>query len=174
MVRSIIIFGIVTVLMPGVAVPQEPAPGDRAKQAEQARRLASGAVITNDVLERLYGPAQAGPPPDTAEVADGPSLPDPLKVVAFELGRRKEMRIKRGKAEERVQRAELSVQELESRRLAIVNPFLRRPVLTAGEAAAWEGLDNEARVRRTEEAIEAAREELEAARAELQRLQQGG
>ncbi len=173
MVRSIISIGIVTALMPGVAVSEDPAPTDRERRAVQARKLSSGTVITNDLLDRLYGPSAAGPPAAATETATGPLLPDPLQVIDYELARRRENRRQLKRAEDRVQQAERSVQKLESRRLAIVNPFLPRPVLSAGEAQAWEGLDNAARVRLTEEAIETARVELEAARKSVQRLRRG-
>ncbi len=173
MVRSFIITGIVIVLMPGVAVPAESASRDRDQQTRQARRTASTTVITNDLLDLWYGPPAAGPPAAATEPAPGPLLPDPLRVIDYELARRRESRNQLRRAEDRVHRAERSVQQLESRRLAIVNPYLPRPVLSAGEAQAWEGLDNAARVRLTEQAIETARAELEVARAGLQRLRRG-
>ena len=172
--RSIIIFGIVTALTPGVVVAAEDASRNRGEQTRQARRLAAGTVITNDLLERLYGPAASEPPSGGTETAPGPYLPDPLQALDLQLARRRESRMRLARAEDRVERAERSLQALESRRLAVANPYLPRPVLTAGEAEGWEGLDNAARLRITKEAIAAARVELEAAREGVQRLRRGG
>ena len=56
----------------------------------------------------------------------------------------------------------------------MANPYLARPVLTAKEAAQWEGLDNRERLLLTEEAIARIREELQTARAALSRDLRGG
>jgi hypothetical protein len=72
-------------------------------------------------------------------------------------------RVRLAAAEKAVEDAKTRVAELESRLLAVKNPFLPRPALPPEEAAAWEGLDGVARVKRVEEQLVAARGELERA-----------
>jgi hypothetical protein len=176
MIRTVAIIGIVAVLVPG-AVPADEETGkdpEQDRKAEQARKLATGTVITNDLLERLYGPGSSVEPVEVTEAEPLPSLPDPMAAIEFELGRRSENRIKLQRTEKRVQEAERKLNDLEARKLAIVNPYLPRPVLSQEEVAAWDQMDNAERLRVTEEAIASARKELEALRAERLRLQQGG
>ena len=161
--RSIIIAGIVIALLPGVAVSDD-APADTRRQA---RKLADTTVITNDLLERLYGPAAPGAAP-TETVAE-PVLMDAMEELEYQLDSRRTTRNARILAGERVAEAEAALKNLEARKLAVANPYLPRPVLTPTEAAEWEGLDNAGRLRHTEEAIRKARKELEAAREELSR-----
>jgi len=168
--RSFIITAIVIALMPGVVVS-----GDSSDEtARQARKLADTAVITNDLLERLYGPAATGPAPVPAIAPAGYDGLSPLEQLEYAKDRRVENLRQSERAARRVALAEATLKDLEARKLAVRNPYLRRPVLTEEEAAAWEGLDNAERVRRTEAAIGRAREELEAARSELSRLRRGG
>ncbi len=147
--------------------------GVSATGGNKAKELAATVVITNEVLSQLYG--EASFPADVPATVEGSApLPDPLEVMEVEAGARRVLRDRAAAARGRVAALEIRLQELETRRLAIKNPFLARPVLTEEEAAEWEGRDNVARLRLTEQTIEQARKELEAEQAELARLRRGG
>ena len=161
--RSIIILGIVTALMPGVVISDDRPDETRS----QARRLAGTTVITNDLLERLYG--RSAPVAAPVEVAPQALLMDPVAELQYQLDSRRTVRVRKARAEQRVAAAEQRIRMLQARKLAVVNPYRPRPVLTEAEAAEWEGLDNAARLHHTEEAIREARKELQAARDELAR-----
>jgi len=99
---------------------------------------------------------------------------DPMEELEYQLASRRTTRIILSRARARVAEAEKHVEMLESRKLAVVNPYLPRPVLTETEAAEWEGLDNVERTRLTDQAIADARTELDAARQALERIRRGG
>jgi hypothetical protein len=173
MKRAIIVLGLVFVLAAAGAPAGDSAEAEQEKR-NKARKLAGSVVITNDVLQQLYGPAPDRPvPPVVAVDAAFIPLPDPLEAMEIEAGvarNRRDQAVVTGK---RIAELEQRLKELESRKLAVLNPYLRRPVLTEEEAAAWVGLDNRERVLHTEEAMAKTRGDLEAARLRLAELQRG-
>lgn len=131
-------------------------------------------VITNETLEKLFGPSDPQPPPTERSTPEGqpaagsgearPALMDPLAAMAQE----KEDALKRQEAQAAAQKdvttAEANVRELEQRLLAQQNPFLPRPKLTPEEQAKEQALDGAERARRTQEQLDLAKKELERAR----------
>lgn len=174
MKRSIIVLGFVSALAWAGAIA-----GDSAvavgEEVRKARELAGSVVITNDVLQQLYGPAPERPAaPLAPEVAVLIPLPDPVEQIEVQAGAARNRRNQAVVTRKHIAELEQRLAVLKARKLAVVNPYLRRPVLTAEEAAEWVGLDNQERARHTEEAMEKTRGDLEAARLKLARLQQGG
>ena len=172
--RTIIVLGLVSTLAwagASAGDPEKPAPTDK----EKAKELAGTVVITNEVLQQLYGPAPERPAePVLPEVDALIPLPDPMEAMDIEAGVRHNRRDRAVLTRKRITALEQRLQELETRKLAVANPYLARPVLTAEEAAQWEGLDNRERLLLTEEAIGQIREELQTARAALSRDLRGG
>jgi len=135
-------------------------------------------TITNDDLERMFGPSEVKPPSSgtTAEgnptgVAKGPKPGDtgydPLKAMDDEDKQAAEQQQKITTATTALAAAEANLKNLEARLLATKNPYLPRPQLSEAEAKQREGMDNVARVDLNEKEIQDARAEIERLRAEL-------
>ncbi len=134
-----------------------------------------GVVITNETLEKLFGPSEVAPPPgdDAKPAAPGSDAGagaskappvDPLAAMQQEKEEAQKRQDAQGAAQQDVAKAEASVRELEQRLLAQHNPFLPRPKLTPEEQAKEQPLDGVERVRRTQEQLDLAKKELERAR----------
>jgi len=147
---------------------------------ETAIKATETTVITNDILESLYAGGSAGAPlPDESKGVD----PRDRALANEEAGKatlkkyRNEMALKRTlkrripEARDDVAEAEAELKRLVKRSLAVRNPFLARPVLSAEEAEEWNRMDNVERLKRTEEDIRKARERLDTAREKLSRLE---
>lgn len=115
-------------------------------------------------------PAPVARTEDAEPVADAPAPPDPLQWMEDRKAREEAARVRLASAEQAVEDAKARVAELESRLLAVKNPFLPRPTLPPEEAAAWEGLDGVARAKRVEEQLVEARAELDRAEKALAAL----
>jgi hypothetical protein len=135
-------------------------------------------VYTNADLDRLFGskdddegtPAPAAAPAAPQEAA---GTSDVLRALDEERAKAAERQKKVAEAEAKVAEAEARVQSLEKRAREISNPLLPRPQLTPEEQAAWSGLGNEERLKRNQEALEAARKEVADAKAALARARAG-
>jgi hypothetical protein len=145
---------------------------------EAAIKATETTVITNEILERLYGGAADAPDSGVQVVGTRERLlaEEQAGLESLERFRQRqarertlESRISEARAE--VAAAEAEVERLEKRALAVKNPYLARPVITEEEAEEWNRMDNAQRLRKTEEDIRQARERLEAAREELARLE---
>jgi hypothetical protein len=141
-------------------------------------------VITNDVLEKMFGPSDVKPPrPETA--AEGDARPtegskgegekplDPVQAMEEEKKTAAERQAKIAAAEKAVADAEENLKQLESRLLATKNPYLPRPPMTPEEAKEVEGMDNAQRVDLNQKQIEDARAAVEKRKAELQQARAG-
>jgi hypothetical protein len=143
------------------------------------------AVITNEVLERMFGPGDPSAPKPEGEPhedaahehgevpAPPPVLPDPLQ--AMEQKKSDEARRQQAIADTQreIDAAEATVRDLEKRLLEQRNPYLPRPALSKEESEAQAGLNGAERVARTQEQLDLARKELERAKAQLDRLRSG-
>lgn len=144
---------------------------------EKAIRAAETVVITNDVLEALYGstgstePAAVDAP--EAEAEEGTALPDPLQAMRDQAGRKRTLRALAADTRKEVAAAEAEVRRLEKRALAVKNPYMPRPEIRADEKEHWDSLDNRQRLQKTEQELAAARERLRSAREKLAKLEQG-
>lgn len=119
-----------------------------------------GGVVAPTPAARIE-PAQPAEP--AKPVAIEPAPPDPLQWMEDRKAREEADRVRLAAAEKAVEDAKTRVAELESRLLAVKNPFLPRPVLPPEEAAAWEGLDGVGRAKRVEEQLVEARADLDRA-----------
>jgi hypothetical protein len=151
------------------------APGPQRTKAKL--ELRDGMVITNDVLERLVGPA---PDATAGEAATEPppeqsAAPDPLKVMQNEMAMEGQRRRMISEAEREVEAAKTKLANLEVQLLAARNPFSKRPQLsdeekerrrTSGETAAE-------RYERTQRLVDEARAEVAAAEEKLAQLRSG-
>lgn len=155
--------------------PPSPPPIQTESAAEAARP--APAVPTPAARENEVSPVPVSESVDAAPVtptpverkeaaepaAPAPAPPDPSQWLEDRQARDEAARQRRAAAEKAVEDAKARVAELESRLLAVKNPFLPRPVLPPEEAAAWEGLDGAARAKRVEEQLVEARAELDGA-----------
>jgi hypothetical protein len=142
-------------------------------------------VYGNDDLERMFGPPTPAAESETAVVAGGDAMapaeapppdgapagePSALdEMFAAEAGKQ-ERHQQVGEAEKRVAEARQRVAEIEKRQLAVRNPFLARPEVSAEEAEAWNAADGEQRAAKTEQDLAAAREALAKAEQDLAAL----
>jgi len=175
---ALIVLGSV-VLVPGARGAEDPAK-DKKQAAAKSGDLP--AVITNDVLDRMFGtvekkeeavaPEQAAAAAPSAAKPGAP--PDPLKAMEEEQRRAAERQVKIAEAQKNLADAEARVRDLEQRRLAYRNPLLPRPKLSDEEANAQQGMDQAERVARTEQELAEARQEVQRAQAELAKARSSG
>jgi hypothetical protein len=158
---------------------------------EETREAASG-VVTNETLERLFGPApeaatapakeETAPPTPAAESGDAPPPPegvttpaektptDPLELMREKQAKAAEQKRLIAEAEQKVSSARQRVADLEKRRLAIVNPFMARPEIPTDEKEQWDSEGSQERLTTTDRQLEEARQQLAEAEGELARL----
>jgi hypothetical protein len=157
------------------------------EESRQKLKLQDGMVITNDLLERIVGPAPeptgeaassasaAGEPASGSAAPPAPPAATPLQAMADEQAAAATRQREIQKAEQELKTAKDKLANLETQLLATVNPFSKRPQLsdeekerrrTSGETAS-------ARNERTKELVEAAREEVRAAEERLAQLRSG-
>ncbi len=136
----------------------------RSEERPAAEAIGPRPVPASEPVERgVVAPTPAVREEPAVPLAIAPAPPDPLQWMEDRKAREEADRVRLAAAEKAVEDAKTRVAELESRLLAVKNPFLPRPALPPEEAAAWEGLDGVARVKRVEEQLVAARGELERA-----------
>jgi hypothetical protein len=193
--------GVLTAALFVLPVPAEEGTEEKATEAEateaeatreEAREAASG-VITNETLERLFGPAPEAPPTPVKEEAappapaaesgeaapEGGTTPaerpptDPLELMRERQAQAAEKRRLIAEAEQKVTAAKQRVADLEKRRLAIVNPFMARPEIPADEKEQWDSEGSQERLATTDGQLEEARQQLADAEGELGRLRSG-
>jgi len=133
---------------------------------------ADSATITNEDLERMFGPPDPAPAPPVEAQPGAASTKeseayDPLKIMNEQDKKAAEKQTRIAAAEKAVTDAEANLKNLESRMLANKNPYLPRPTLTPEEQKAQEGLDNAQRVEANQKQIEEARAQIEKAKADL-------
>ena len=150
-----------------VGCPQEPA-----KIAEK-----ESMAFTNDDLERLFGESDAPtvpaktPKPGSAQAAQAAALgaaasqdakvpPTPAEAMA----------IAKAKLDEATQR----LKDCEARTIQIANPLQPRPKLTPEEEKTWANMDNVARMKANDAAIEQAKRDIEQAKQDLAKAQAAG
>jgi len=187
--------------MPAAAGDEKAAPAPPAKQKQKQTQKNEGpakpaacapsqaeepVVITNEDLERMFGPGETpearpeAEPDDRAAHDHGeePSPPQapPNPLQAMEQDKADEARRQQAIADAQrdVDAAEAAVRDLEKRLLEQRNPYLPRPELSKEEAAAQQGMNGAERVARTQEQLDLVRKELERAKAQLDRLRSGG
>jgi hypothetical protein len=168
---------------------EEKAPKDKKQQEKKAGAQATTAqsapaskpaeetptMITNEVLERMYGKSEPAPPKeDGAEKSGEPAKElDPLQAMEQE----KELAAKRqadmAVAQQKLADAQARVTELEKRVLEYKNPYLPRPQLTPEEAAKQQGLNQAERVTATQKELEEARKAVAQAQAGLDKARSG-
>lgn len=150
-----------------VAVPPEPASHPAVRPESE-----TGSVPGPEPVRPVgaAAPAPERPPAKPEAVSSEPAPPDPLQWMEDRKAREEAARVRLASAEKAVEDAKARVAELESRLLAVKNPFLPRPTLPPEEAAAWEGLDGVARAKRVEEQLVEARAELDRAEKALAAL----
>ncbi len=154
------------------ALPVAPTSPPRRAVLREVERV----VITNEVLEELYGPGSVIPdePAESAAPPSAEALPDPLQQMQAEQARETARLRAVPEAEKAVADAEAKVKELERRALAVENPFLPPPQVPEEERASWDAMDNVQRLEQTQKEIAQARADLEAAREKLRALKAGG
>lgn len=123
------------------------------------------AVITNEYLERLFGPAEPSKK-EPGQQAGGEDPSDALKAMQDEKEKAQEQQALAADRDKKIADAEARVKALERQVLEFKNPLLPRPQLSKEEAEAQKGMNEAERVTRTQK-------QLEAARQELQKLQSG-
>ena len=179
LLAALIVLGSVA-LVTATAAPEDPARSKRQKPTE-AKSGDMPAVITNEVLDRMFGKVEAEE--DTkAQEQTGKATPsaaqpdakwDPLKAMEAEKQRAADRHAQIAEAEKKVAEAESQLRELEKRLLAYRNPLLPRPEVSKEESAAQAGMNQVERVGRTEQQLAEARQQVERARAELTRARSG-
>ena len=135
-----------------------------------------GQVITNELLEKIFGPSDEAATADPAQApAQGQPAPDPLQVMRQGQMRQAERQRLTEEAQRELDGAKTKLANLEVQLLAARNPFSKRPVLsddekrtreTSGEAAAE-------RAERSRTMVDEARAEVQAAEAKLARVRSG-
>lgn len=163
---------------PAKAAPAKPAPAKPAEAKKPALDSGDGPVtITNEDLERMFGPPEETPaaavtPAAGGEAAKKPdATEDPLKAMADEKQHAAERQERIATAQRALTDAEANLKNLEARQLATKNPYLPRPKMTEDEAKQQEGLDGAQRVEQNTKLIEDARAQVERLRAELAQAQ---
>jgi len=148
-------------------------------------KLQDGMVITNDLLNRIVGPAPEAPSEVGSASADtgAPATPDrpavapadPMRALIDQQAAAATRQRRIAEAESDLEAAKTRLANLEVQLLAARNPFSKRPQLsdeekeerrTSGETAAQ-------RYERTQEQVEAARAEVGAAEELLAQLRAG-
>lgn len=139
------------------------AKGSAAQQAcnPEAVKKDVPAVITNEYLERLFGPAEPPKKETTSQAAGGEAPSDPLKAMAEEQDHAREQQTLAADRDKKIVDAQARVKELERQVLEQKNPLLPRPKISKDEAEAQKGMNNQERVTRTQEQLEQARKDLE-------------
>ncbi len=177
LLAALIVLGSVALAVSTGATP------DPAKDKGQSK-VKSGdlpAVITNDVLNRMFGTVDAEEDTKT-EVQAGTATSsaaqpdvkwDPLKAMEEGRQRAADRQAQIAEAEKKVADAEATVRDLEKRVLAYRNPLLPRPEVSSEEADAQAGMNGGQRVGRAEQQLAEARSEAERARADLARVRSG-
>ena len=125
--------------------------------------------FSNDDLERLFGESTAPPTPvakgaakDAAAQPGAPGASTPEQAASVVVLKTK------------LDEAQQKLKDLEARKIQIANPLQPRPKLTPEEEKSWANMDNVARMKANEDAIEQAKRDIEQARLDLAKAKAGG